>query len=1003
MRSWIPPTLGVALSLSALTSSSTVAISNDGVPSEPGLLGEYYDAKSPPGDDSPADFARVDPVLDFSWPGDAPDGTSIAADDQYSERWSGLVSVPSAGTWTFTTTSNDGVRLWVDGQLIISNWTQHTATDDSAAINLPAPGWYPIRLEHFNDGGTAIVRLLYQGPGVPLGIIPSDCLRTELPGAQPPTVEAGEDQYIVPPETAATLDATVDAPEGIADLSWTQISGPPASITDPNSLTTTVLPTTAGFYVFRLTATDLRAVTAVDDVRVLVFGTGGVGDVRGALKKWHKVSITFAGVETSEADVDNPFRNYRLECYLVHPASGSLYQVPGFYAADGDAANTGADSGASWRVRFTPDRSGEWHYLASFRTGPDVAVDPAPLAGEATSFDGASGTFQVAPADPNAPGFLGQGMLRYVGRHQLQFAESGDYYLKGGADSPENLLGYFEFDGTWDTGGLSTPGLIDGLHRYAPHAAQYRQEDEHDAAALWMSGRGKNIVGALNYLSGQGMNSVYFLTYNIDGGDGGDTWVWVDPHDPSKSRFDVSKLAQWERVFSHMDARGIQLHVVTQEAENDQVLGSLTLARKLYYRELVSRFAHHLAVIWNLGEENNNNDAERLAFASYIRSLDPYDHPITVHTHSGQASTFYNGLLGHNEFEATSIQGDASAYASWSVELRERSAAAGRPWAIYGDEQWPPVAPDLSNLTALRKDALWGNLSGGGAGVEWYFGYQETFSDLASEDWTAAQPLWEQTRIALDFFQAYLPFSEMEPDNALTAEGDDQVLAKPGEIYVIYRPNGGGATLDLRSTTNTFAVRWYDPRSGGGLRLGSVASVTGSGARWIGTPPSGGDWVALIRTACEAASDCDDGDVCNGIESCSPTGACIGGAPLVCDDGNPCSEHMCHPVSGCETTLRLPGASCSDDDACNGDELCDAAGACLPGVAPNCEDGDACTVDACDASSGCSHLVVTCDDGNPCTDGFCDSGGICQFLDRPDGATCGDGDVCNGMESAALR
>jgi len=123
------------------------------------------------------------------------------------------------------------------------------------------------------------------------------------------------------------------------------------------------------------------------------------------------------------------------------------------------------------------------------------------------------------------------------------------------------------------------------VHRYEPHAADWRKGDPD-----WKDGRGRNIIGALNYLASKGVNSVYFLTYNIDGGDGRDTWMWTSPQ--VRDRYDVSKLAQWEIVFTHMDARGMQLHVITQETENDRVLGGsagLNPVRKLYNRELIAR------------------------------------------------------------------------------------------------------------------------------------------------------------------------------------------------------------------------------------------------------------------------------------------------------------------------------------------------------------------------------------------------------------------------------
>ena len=68
---------------------------------------------------------------------------------------------------------------------------------------------------------------------------------------------------------------------------------------------------------------------------------------------------------------------------------------------------------------------------------------------------------------------------------------------------------------------------------------------------------------------------------------------------------------------------------------------------------------------------------------------------------------------------------------------------------ICGDEQGPPVKKDLSNLDQLRREALWGNLMGGGGGVEWYCGYQGDFGDMQSEDFRVLEPLWQQTKHAV--------------------------------------------------------------------------------------------------------------------------------------------------------------------------------------------------------------------------------------------------------------
>ncbi len=581
---------------------------------------------------------------------------------------------------------------------------------------------------------------------------------------------------------------------------------------------------------------------------VLIASCGGPGPtVHGDLVAWHRVTVDFPGPTTSEDADANPFRDYRLTVLFRNEDTGKTVEVPGFYAADGNAAETSATEGSTWRAHFLPSEPGAWQFTASFRSATDIALNEDSQAGEPLAFDGASGIFVVSPVDPDAPGFLSKGTLDYVGEHYLRFAETGEYFLKGGADSPENFLGYADFDQTYDAdaGSGSYEHIGEVIHRYEPHA-----QDWNDGDPTWQGGKGKGIIGALNYLATERMNSVYFLTYNVDEGDGRDVWMWTA--EDVRDRFDVSKLDQWEIVFEHMDRLGLMLHVVTQETENDGNLGgdySLNPIRKLYLRELVARFAHHPAVIWNLGEENDTPDADRREISAYIRSIDPYDHPITVHTHNNQSPEFYRGILGAPHFEASSIQSAPSRYYQEALELTRLSAEAGRPWAVFGDEQAPAshgVLPDADDPEhdEPRIEALWGNLMGGGAGVEWYFGHQYAHMDINMEDWRSRDIMWDQTRYALEFFHEHLPFWEMtaEPDRASAG----RTLAKGDDILAIQIPTGGASAVRLGA--GEYTVRWFDPRNGSPLQEGSVSTISGPGELPIGAPPSEPrrDWVALL-------------------------------------------------------------------------------------------------------------------------------------------------------------
>jgi hypothetical protein len=575
---------------------------------------------------------------------------------------------------------------------------------------------------------------------------------------------------------------------------------------------------------------------------------GGSVVVSGELKQWHDVVLTFKGPLLSEQGEINPFRDCRMN--VTFAQGEKAYVVPGYFAADGNAGQTGADAGDKWRVHFLPPATGEWTYSASFRYGQNVALDPNATAGKGAYFDGTAGAFTIEATDKVGRDFRAQGLLQYVGQRYMQFAGTKTYFLKGGADSPENFLAYADFDDTFDTEGLTREGEAAGgkfIHAYKPHVEDWRPGDP-----TWRNGKGKGIIGALNYLASKGMNSVYFLTYNVDGGDGKDVWMWTHPDE--RYRFDCSKLDQWEIVFSHMDRLGLMLHVVTQEQENDQALdkGNLGAQRKLYYRELIARFTHHPAVVWNLGEENTNTTEQRKAFARYIHELDPYDHPVVCHTYPGQYNQVYEPLLGYEWFEGPSLQTNDTH--TQTLKWVTLSAQARRPWLVCLDEIGPShtgVKPDNDDFwhDEARIRHLWGNLMAGGAGVEWYFGYNYTNNDLNCESWHSRDHMWEMTRFALEFFHGWLPFATMAPHDELTTAEDDYCLADPGNVYAVYLPAGGAPELDLGDSSATFEIHWFNPRKGGSLQTGTVVSVTGPGKTRIGQPQedTDKDWAVLVE------------------------------------------------------------------------------------------------------------------------------------------------------------
>lgn len=587
----------------------------------------------------------------------------------------------------------------------------------------------------------------------------------------------------------------------------------------------------------------------------------GNGEVRisGEMKQWHKVTLTLDGPASAEDATPNPFLDYRMIVTFSHPDSGLTYAVPGYFAADGDAANTGSVSGNKWRAHLSPDRTGTWKYSISFRTGTEVAVSSSAAAGTAVApSDGATGSFCVAPTDKSGRDLRGKGRLAYVGKHYLQFAGSGQYFLKQGADSPENFLAYEEFDGDFKTDGQKDHFVKD----WAPHEKDWKPGDP-----TWADGRGKDIIGAVNYLASEGLNAFSFLTLNI-GGDDRNVFPYTDYKE--RWRMDCSKLDQWEMVFEHADRLGMYLHFKTQETENETLLddGDTGPQRRLYYRELVARFSHHLALNWNLGEENGSwgnsgkhrkkkfqTTEQRQAMAEWFHENDPYHHHIVIH--NGQRP---DDLLGNwSKLTGFSLQTNSPDFRNVPSRIAEyvhKSADAGKPWVVTCDEPGDAsyaIRPDNDAQNSHedgRRNAIWGTLMNQGAGCEYYFGYKAAHSDLTCTDFRSRDKWWDYCRYALEFFEHNsIPFWQMTANHSLTSNEDDYCLAKVGQVYVVYLKPGGTTSLDLSGQSGTFRVDWYNPRSGGNLHTGSVAVVNGGEAVALGNAPSSAleDWVVFVR------------------------------------------------------------------------------------------------------------------------------------------------------------
>ncbi|MFO8006366.1 MAG: PA14 domain-containing protein, partial [Candidatus Brocadiia bacterium] len=165
-----------------------------------GLTGDYYDNM----DFTNLALTRVDPTVNFDWGSGSP-APSMGA-DSFSVRWTGQVEPLYSETYTFKTRSDDVLRLWVDGQSVIDNWTDHGPTYDTGTIALSAGTNYDIQLDYYENGGGAVIELYWSSVSQTEEIIPQSRLYS------------GGGADTTPPAAPTNLSAT--AGDGQVNLDW---------------------------------------------------------------------------------------------------------------------------------------------------------------------------------------------------------------------------------------------------------------------------------------------------------------------------------------------------------------------------------------------------------------------------------------------------------------------------------------------------------------------------------------------------------------------------------------------------------------------------------------------------------------------------------------------------------------------------------------------------------------------------------------------------------------
>jgi hypothetical protein len=498
---------------------------------------------------------------------------------------------------------------------------------------------------------------------------------------------------------------------------------------------------------------------------------------RSDFAKWSRIELTFHGPDLQARSDPNPF-SVRLDVKFTSP-DGRQYVVPGFYDGDGK----GRSDGNVWKVRFSAGKLGRWTYTTK---------SPNP------QLDRRRGALRVVDVRADAEGFWKWGRLESVGTAEnkiryLKFRD-GPYWLKAGCDDPENFLGNYR---------------------------NYNTLAKRKAA--------------IDYLADRGVNSFYIMTHNI-GGDDQDVWPWLGKtqreamsNAGSDTRFDVTKLDQWRELFEYMQIKGVVPYLVL---EDDSAWKGYDRAR--YYREIIARFGYLPALVFNCGEEHNENYrlSQALQFMRQMQQIDPYDHPRGIHN----VNWPNNDYVDAEHIDFTSIQTgspgsrtgleNALEHNRITINWINRCLSRKRRVLVVNFDEARPEED---------RRCWWSVYLGGGV---WETHVRQPYDRPLS----AWEPAWTQLGGARAFMESQ-PFWEMQPHNELVKDGRAFCLARPGHVYALYLP--AGSTIAVRLTPNVnYEAAWWNPSNGKDGSFQNKTTIPGGLQRL--TAPSDEDWALRI-------------------------------------------------------------------------------------------------------------------------------------------------------------
>ncbi|HKT12885.1 MAG TPA: DUF4038 domain-containing protein [Terriglobia bacterium] len=499
-------------------------------------------------------------------------------------------------------------------------------------------------------------------------------------------------------------------------------------------------------------------------------------------------------VHVTSPDVRNPFSEASVTGQFAM-AGGAATQVNGFC----DSAD-----GSVFRIRFMPDKPGDYAYTVTYRQGDFTRSH--------------EGTFRAIDAHLN-------GILRVDPKYPWHFIWEGtrQHYFWNGTTA-------FLMMGWKDDGIIR--GIIDRLSSL-----------EVNRVRVLLAGRaGYSFWGEPILPTGEFQP---FLN----------AWVAARPTSVDSpgfdyTRFNIKYFQKWDRMLKYARSKNMVISVVMEWNDSKVHPAALSADEKRYFSYAAARFSAFSNITWDLGDDISSFrslDWSHEMGALLVEKLDPYHHLGTDHPVDNTQQDRTAKWFGF-----TSFQEWHQPYYPWMLHQRKLQEATGRiiPQVNeeYGYEDhypvWSPNFPDGQSAEALRR-AAWefsmagtyqttGETAKRGTGV-----WPDTGGGWVNGRGDSSMVMLRGYAYMVDFFTGF-DWWKTNPDDSLVTHGD-YCLADPGKIYAIYLPMAGSVTVKLEP--GNYKAEWFNPRTGEKTPLPDA-----EGPSWTSpTAADSGDWAILLQ------------------------------------------------------------------------------------------------------------------------------------------------------------